>query len=149
LFRFPAVLMLAMAIAGCTVPTGLAPGLVARMDAPGAQLDRQSALQIVNQYRTTRGSAPLAPDPALDREAERLARQYAETGSPPARPATASVMRVSAGYSSFAETFSGWRAAPADAEGLSSPQATRAGLGVAYNPNSDYGVYWILLASPN
>jgi uncharacterized protein YkwD len=54
-------------------------------------------------------------------------------------------MRVSAGYANFAETFSGWRNSPADAAAIADASATKAGLGVAYDANSTYGVYWVLV----
>jgi uncharacterized protein YkwD len=55
-----------------------------------------------------------------------------------------SVMKLSAGYATFADTFSGWRNSAADAAGLAA-QGNKAGLGVAYNAASSYGVYWVLV----
>ncbi len=141
-FAFAAVLGLAACSSG---GGGLAPGLAQRMDAPGAQLDRREALNLVNQFRQSRGVPPLAADPALDGEAQQLAASYAATGTAPQMPQSASAMRVSAGYANFAETFSGWRNTPRDAEALINPQNTRAGIGVAADPNSTYGVHWVML----
>lgn len=135
----------ALALAGCTSGGGLAPGLVARMDQPGANFDRMAALAILNDYRSTTGAAPLAADAGLDANARTLATAYANTGTAPAIPAGAVAMRVSAGYATFAETFSGWRNSPADAQVLATESASRAGLGVAYDADSAYGVYWVLL----
>lgn len=138
---------LALALAGCMSGGGggLAPGLVARMDQPGANFDRATALAILNDYRSSTGTAPLAADSGLDANAQTLAAAYAKTGRAPIMPAGAVAMRLSAGYATFAETFSGWRNAPADAPVLAAGSATRAGLGVAYDANSTYGVYWVLL----
>jgi uncharacterized protein YkwD len=124
---------------------GLAPGLVSQINAPGAQMDRQAALGIINQYRATRGVAPLTADPALDAQAQTVAAQYASTGNPPARPAGATDMRLSAGYTNFAETFSGWRNSPADADVLAQGDARRAGFAAVYEPNSAYGAHWVVL----
>ena len=124
---------------------GLAPGLVAQINAPGAQMDRSAALGIINQYRATRGVAPLSADPALDAQAQTVAAQYASTGNPPARPAGATNMRLSAGYTNFAETFSGWRNSPADADVLALAEARRAGFAAVYDPNSAYGTHWVML----
>lgn len=124
---------------------GLAPGLVSQISAPGAQMDRQAALGIINQYRATRGVAPLSADPALDAQAQTVATQYASTGTPPARPAGAANMRLSAGYTNFAETFSGWRNSPADANVLAQADARRAGFAAVYDPNSAYGAHWVML----
>jgi uncharacterized protein YkwD len=138
----------ALALAGCTGgPAGeaLAPGLSARMDAPGASLDRAQAVGIVNAYRATNGIAPLTHDAGLDGTAQALVDQYAATGTAPKTPAGMASMKLSAGYSTFAETFSGWRNNPADAAGLTIASATKAGVAVAFNPNSSYGVYWVMV----
>ncbi len=122
----------------------LAPGLSARMDQPGASLDKAQAIGIVNAYRATTGLPPLTPDPALDGTAQALANQYAQTGTPPTTPQGLAGMKLSAGYATFAETFSGWRNNPADAAGLRA-NASRAGVAVAFNPTSSYGIHWVLV----
>ncbi len=147
----PAALVLAAAglalsacsMGGSTAGLALAPGLSARMDQPGASLDRAQAIDIINAYRATNGLAPLRHDPALDGTAQALATQYAQTGTPPQTPQELVGMKLSAGYSTFADTFSGWRNNPADAAGLRA-NATRAGVAVAFNPASTYGVHWVL-----
>jgi len=124
---------------------GIAPGLVARMDAPGAALDKNASIGILNQYRATAGAQPLRLDAGLDATAQALANEYAQTGTAPKTPSGATTIRVSAGYSTFAETFSGWRNSPDDARVLADHNLGRAGIGVAYSPNSGYGVYWVLV----
>ncbi|MDB5561358.1 MAG: SCP-like extracellular protein [Hyphomicrobiales bacterium] len=145
--RLATAAVLVLGLAACMGETagGLAPALVARMDAPGANLDRAGALDIVNQYRSTTGSGHLTSDSALETQAQALASQYAASGTAPKKPDGVAAMRVSAGYPTFAETFSGWRNSGADAVVLSTPTATKGGIGVAYNANSGYGVYWVLL----
>lgn len=146
--RFLAALACVAGLAACTgAPSGggLAPGLVARIDSPSAQMDRGAALAIINQYRATRGAAPLVADAALDAQAQALASQYAGSGTPPARPGSVTAMRLSAGYENFAETFSGWRNSPADADVLAMGAARRAGFAAVYNPNSAYGTHWVML----
>lgn len=136
-------------LAACSgAPSGggaLAPGLVAQVASPGAQMDRHAALDIVNQYRATRGVAPLAADAGLEAQAQSVAAQYAGSGNPPARPADAAAMRLSAGYTNFAETFSGWRNSPADANVLAQADARRVGFAAVYDPNSAYGTHWVML----
>lgn len=146
-----AALAASMAIAACSMgglaPSSglaLAPGLSARMDQPGAVLDRAQAIGIINAYRATNGLPALIPDPALDGTAQALATQYAQTGTPPTTPQDLAGMKLSAGYATFAETFSGWRNNPADAAGLRT-NATRAGVAVAFNPTSSYGIHWVLV----
>jgi uncharacterized protein YkwD len=139
----------AAVIAACSMGGGgaglaLAPGLTARMDQPGAQLDRAQALSIVNAYRATNGLPALVADSALDGTAQVLANQYAQTNTPPKTPQDITVMKLSAGYATFADTFSGWRNNPADAAGLRA-NATKAGIGMAFNPASAYGVHWVVI----
>jgi uncharacterized protein YkwD len=152
----PAILPLAaivagMALAACSMGGGgsgtaiaLAPGLAARMDQPGANLDRAQAIAMVNAYRATNGLPALTPDAALDGTAQALANQYAQTGTPPRAPQDLTVMKLSAGYATFAETFSGWRNSPTDAVALKAT-ATKAGVAAAFNATSTYGVHWVLV----
>ena len=150
----PAILPLAALVAGLTIaacsmggasaPIALSPGLSARMDQPGASLDRAQAIGMINAYRATNGLPALTPDAALDGTAQALANQYAQTGTPPRAPQELTVMKLSAGYASFAETFSGWRNSPADAVALKAT-ATKAGIAVAFNAASTYGVHWVLV----
>ena len=134
-----------LGLAACSAPSGLAPGLTARMDAPGAQLDRAEALNIVNQFRATRNAPALIADADLNTQAQTLAAQYASSGNRPAKPDSVAAMRISAGYATFAETFSGWRSTEADARALLDAEHKRAGIGVAYSANSTYGVHWVML----
>lgn len=115
------------------------------MDQPGASLNRAEALGILNHYRATAGSPALAADAGLDTTAQKLAADYARTGQSPRLPAGALAIRISAGYPTFAETFSGWRNVAADAAAIATAGARRAGLAVTYDANSTYGVYWVLL----
>jgi uncharacterized protein YkwD len=147
LARLLAAGLAAAALASCSAGGGaaLSSGLTQRMDQPGASLNRAEALGIVNHFRAASGSSQLTADASLDSTAQSLATAYAQSGAAPKSPAGAIGMRTSAGYPNFAETFSGWRNSPEDASVLTTGTATKAGLGVAYDPNSTYGVYWVLL----
>lgn len=140
----------ALAMAGCasfgggSSPEALAPALSARMDQPNATLDTQQAIGLVNAYRATRNMPPLVADAGLNGTAQALANQYAQTNNAPGKPQALAQMKLSAGYATFAETFSGWRNNATDAAGLAAP-AGKAGLAVAYNPASSYGTYWVLV----
>lgn len=138
------LLVSACSMGGAATPIALAPGLSARMDQPGASLDRAQAIAVINAYRATAGLPALTPDAGLDGTAQALANQYAQTGTPPKTPQDLTVMKLSAGYATFAETFSGWRNNPADAVGLKAG-ATKAGIAVAFNAASSYGVHWVLV----
>jgi hypothetical protein len=90
---------------------------------------------------------------ALNQLAERAAAKYAAEGntngalSLVAGESQASAL-FSAGYDNFADTFSGWRGAARDVKTLSQPNATKAGLAVKYDANSNFGTHWVLLVSP-
>ena len=141
---------LALVLAGCSSfggpswPGALSAGLSARMDQPNATLDSQQAIDLINAYRATRNMPPLMADAGLNGTAQALANQYAQTGTAPTKPQNLAQMKLSAGYATFAETFSGWRNNAADAVGLAAP-ATKAGVAAAYNPGSSYGIYWVLV----
>ena len=137
---------LAFTLAACSSGGGaLSPGLAQRMDMPGAQLNRVEALGIINGYRTTTGAAAVVEDAGLDATAQQLATQYAKTGKQPPKPTGATQIRYSAGYFTFAETFSGWRNSPIDAPALVDKTSTKAGLAAIYDSASPYGVYWVIV----
>ena len=139
-------LVAVLALGACASGGGaLSPGLAQRMDMPGAQLNRAEALGIVNNYRAQSGAGVLVEDAGLDAQAQQLAQQYARTGKQPAKPAGTLDIRYSAGYFTFAETFSGWRNSPTDAPALLDKAVTKAGIASVYSAGSPYGVYWVIL----
>lgn len=150
-FARPIACLLAAGLAALAVTScspgggGLSAGLAQRMDQPGASLNRAEALGIINHFRSTTGAGQLAADAGLDSQAQALAAAYAKSGTTPKRPDGLVGVRSSAGYANFAETFSGWRNSPEDATVLTDRAATKGGVGVAYDANSTYGVYWVLL----
>ena len=143
--RLSAIALALFCVGGLAACSGAPSSTGGQINVPGAQMDRQAALGIINQYRAVRGAAPLSADPALDAQAQSVAAQYASTGNPPTRPAGTTNMRLSAGYTNFAETFSGWRNSPADADVLAQGDARRAGFAAVYEPNSAYGAHWVML----
>ena len=138
-------LVLLSGLAACSSGAALSPGLAARMDVPGAQLNRVEAIGIVNNYRSQSGAGALTEDAGLDAQAQQLATQYAKTGKQPAKPTGTVQIRYSAGYFTFAETFSGWRNSPTDAPALVDKSATKAGVAAIYDAASPYGVYWVIV----
>ena len=134
-----------LVLSACGSTIALAPGLTARMDAAGAKLDTATALGLINHLRTTRGAPELANDPALEAAAQEAANAYARSGKSPAKPDGASAILTSAGYVTFAETFSGWRSSTGDTNALSDSRMHRAGLAVTWSGSSEFGSYWVLL----
>ena len=136
---------LALTVAGCSTGGGLSSGLTARMDEGGARLNTSEAIGIINSYRSTVGVGPLVEDPALSATASTMAASYAKTGRQQSKPDGTIEIRYSAGYATFAETFSGWRNSGQDSQVMSGRTATRAGIAVVYEPTSPYGVYWVVI----
>lgn len=145
LARTACATLVVLALAACGGGGGLPFGLSQRMDSPGATLDRAQALTMINQYRTSVGVAPLADDPTLDAAAQAAASAYAKTGRQTPKPEGTIQIRYSAGYATFADTFSGWRNSPSDSAALTDKIARRAGLAVTYEAESPYGVYWVMI----
>jgi uncharacterized protein YkwD len=136
-----------LALAGCSTGGGLSAGLTQRMDQQGVQLNRAEAIGIINAYRATVGVRALVEDPSLSATAATMAANYAKTGRQASKPDGTLEIRYSAGYSTFAETFSGWRNSGQDSLVMSGGGATRAGIAVVYEPTSPYGVYWVVIVA--
>ena len=145
LARIALVVAFAMSAAACSTGGQLSSGLTARMDQGGAQLNKGEALGIINHYRSTVGVGPLTEDPALSATAATMAAAYAKTGRQASKPDGTIEIRYSAGYATFAETFSGWRNSGQASQVMSGKTPTRAGIAVVYEPTSPYGVYWVVI----
>lgn len=146
LSRLALIVALSAALAACSGGgSSLSPGLSARMDVAGAQLNRSEALGIINNYRATQGLPPLSNDPALDAIAQNAVTSYARTGRQSPVPEGATEIRYAAGSSNFADTFSGWRGQDDKPAALTSNRVTRAGLATVYDANTPYGIYWALV----
>ncbi|ACA17469.1 SCP-like extracellular [Methylobacterium sp. 4-46] len=160
--RFAALAGLALALASCAgnevarqTPPG--PSLYWPMTSASAQLDLDTARDMIGAYRRNKGLPALALDPGLQRLAETESAAMAAAD----RPSQTDIVRtvaarmgfaapqanLSAGYHTLAEAFSGWRDSPAHNAVLLSPEATRMGIATAYAPGSKYKVYWTLLVA--
>lgn len=159
-----AALIAALATAACSatpVPVEAPPKFYQRLDAAGRSLDLPSSFAMINLYRSNAGQPPLQPDPALQRLAEAAAARMAAENrvlteadlTLPAAFATEGIKarsfttNLSAGYRTFAETFSGWREAKLQNAHMLSPGPRRAGLATAWRPGSKYEVFWVLIVA--
>lgn len=154
----PVLLAAALAaLAGCNpdTPATTQPTFYQRLD-EGASLDQATALSMINAHRARTGLAPLTLDAGLSQEARRRAASVAETdtstwGETPVVAASASagsaqrLERVSAGYRTFAEAFSGWRDSPQHNKVMLSPSGRRLGIAAVDRPGTKYRVYWGLI----
>ena len=149
------MLLVGLGVAACsTGPQPEVSAIYTRLDKSGSTLDTSAALSMINAYRQSKRLAPLSEDQSLSSEAatiaSRAAREDKSTfGEMPdmAQGATASArfLRVSAGYYSVAEAFSGWRGVPQHDAAMLAPNATRLGIATALAPNAKYKVYWTLI----
>ena len=158
--RRVAALLLVGLLGACTVAgpgTDPTPSCDQRLD-QGAVLDSQAAAGMVNAWRVRNGLPSLTPDPTLAEEARRRAGSVAETdtaswGEPPVLAAQHAVTgglrleRVSAGYRTLAEAFSGWRGSPPHNAVMLAPGARRIGIGAMYRPGTKYQVYWTIIVA--
>ncbi len=153
-WRIAAAVLIASALAGCASapPESPAPtrGLYARLDHKGVAYDEAAAISLVNAYRAKQGLAPLTADARLhDLAAEHAGRAGREDRSvfgevPNLTGPGGTAMRISAGYLTTAEAFSGWRAVPVHDRAMLDPAARRVGIAAVHVPGSKYRVYWAL-----
>jgi len=134
--------------------TGSTPALYARLDQAGQSFDPAISVSMINGYRRDRGLSPLILDQNLSQEAQMRASAAAEAdkSTPGEVPALKNeetpdgkTIRLSAGYRTAAEAFSGWRDVPAHNAALVSKQASRIGIAAYYVPSSRYKIYWALV----
>lgn len=149
---------LALVLAACAgerAPSGDGPSFYRRID-EGAALDEEAALSLVNAHRARNGAPPLSLDPALTAQARLRAASVAQTdtstwGEVPkvapvaARQGEVRRERVSAGYRTLAEAFSGWRDSPPHNAVLLERSGTRLGIAAVDRPGTKYRVYWAII----
>ncbi|MFM8701888.1 MAG: CAP domain-containing protein [Hyphomicrobiales bacterium] len=130
--------------------------LYTRLDQAGQSFDPALSVSMINGYRRDRGLPPLVFDATLAREAELRASNAAKAdrSTPGEVPDIKNeetpdgrTIRLSAGYRTAAEAFSGWRDVPAHNAALLSRQATRIGVAAHYWPSSRYRMYWAIVTS--
>lgn len=157
------VLALVLALAGCISEDARPPvtrsHLYDRLD-EGSQLDAGAARDMINAYRSRSGLPALALDAELSSDARQKATDWADRdrsswGETP-KPAAAGPLqapgawredKVSAGYRTLAEAFSGWRDQPQHNALMLSPQAQRLGIAAIHAPASKYKVYWAMVVA--
>lgn len=145
------------ACASNTPTTPAVPALYLPLASNTAQVDTETARDMISSYRRNHGAGPLTVDPELQKLAETEVAAMAAADRPSkAQTVKAAVTRLgysdvnanlSAGYHTLAEAFSGWRESPPHNATMLDPQATRMGIATAYAPGSKYKVYWALLTA--
>ncbi len=133
------------------------PALYLPLASNTAQVDTETARDMISSYRRNHGAGPLTVDPELQKLAETEVAAMAAADRPSkAQTVKAAVTRLgysdvnanlSAGYHTLAEAFSGWRESPPHNATMLDSQASRMGIATAYAPGSKYKVYWALLTA--
>lgn len=163
--RFVALLALPLAVllAGCAGESRRTGPLdarsVERLNA--VHLDPAEAGRILNAYRASKGLAPVRPDPKLmamaQHQADAMARgnslSHDVGGSFTARVHGSGLDSVRAaenlggGYYSTQEAFEGWQRSAGHNTNLLMPEATRYGIALAKNPETQYRAWWALVVA--
>ncbi|SON57492.1 Cysteine-rich secretory protein family protein [Hartmannibacter diazotrophicus] len=159
----PLFLALSASLAACSTPEPprQKPSIYESMARPGAKVDQAKAVEMISQYRIANGAGPLKTDPKLVKIAQDYAEAMAKSGDMThvLQPYGSLLKRlrdagyaykiagenIAAGQYTLADVFSEWRQSPRHDAGMKSADKTVMGIGVAYNPNSKYKVYWCLI----
>ena len=152
--RILSVLCVVSVLAACSTPPQQQSQdtLYTRLEQAGTQLDPVAAVSLINAYRRANGLVPLELDGDLMRAAEQAADKAAREdrstfGEMPHLPQAAgrpAQIKLSAGYLTMAEAFSGWRDVPLYNRALLSREARRLGIAAIRAPQGKYRVYWAL-----
>jgi len=160
------LLMLAVALAGCTINSGIVGGIRSRpLAVTAVSVDAGAAANLISGYRATRGLSPVGVDGRLTRIAAEHARRMASAnrlthvlpgeGSFQRRlavggfDAAVAAENIGAGYKSLAEALAGWQGSPEHDANLLRAGVSLIGIAVFQAPESDYKTYWsLVLAEP-
>ena len=152
--RIFSMAVVSVGLAACSTPPQpqVQDTLYVRLEQAGAQLDPVAGASLINAYRRANGLPPLQLDGELMRAAEvaadRAAREDRSTfGEMPQLPLSAgrpAHVKLSAGYLTMAEAFSGWRDVPLYNKALLSRDARSLGIAAIRAPQGKYRVYWAL-----
>ncbi|ALK08067.1 CAP domain-containing protein [Blastochloris viridis] len=138
-----------------------APGYNASLTKPGAKLDRQLAVELVNSFRASNGLGGLAPDPQLNALAEEQARAMVAAGKLSHEIGGALTTRlrrggyrftsagenIAAGQDTLLDVFGGWRASPGHRSVMLTRDVTRIGIAAVQAPNSAYKIFWAMIVA--
>jgi uncharacterized protein YkwD len=154
---------LALLAAGCAGEPRRATPLDARATQRLATvtLDPAEATRIFNAYRASQGLGPVRLDPALtamaQRQADAMARantlSHDAAGSFASRvhaaglDASRAAENLGGGYYSTEEAFAGWRASSGHDANLRMKEATRFGIALAKDPQTQYRAWWALVVA--
>lgn len=146
------------------IATGLLGGFPAAAHASGDEISAARLLSLINQYRTTRGRAPLAADTALATVARRhgedmATRAYFAHVTPEGGDLghrlwnvgysfSVAAENLARGYPDAAAVLAGWQGSPGHHANLLRDDVSVAGIGVATVENERAGgPVWVLVVA--
>jgi uncharacterized protein YkwD len=128
-----------------------------------AGFDDSAALRLINNYRSTKGLAPLSLDPQATAAAEVLAKDMAKhdhmshtgpNGQDVGKRLLAAGYsysiaseNVGVGQGTVEETFEGWKASPANSRNMLLANAKHIGIAVENRPDSQHKTFWVLVVA--
>ncbi len=126
-------------------------------------LDASAALRLVNDYRSTKGLAPLSLDPQATAAAQVLVKDMAQHDRMShAGPGGQNVGQrlLAAGYSyglaaenvgvgqaSAGDAIEGWKKSPANSRNMLLPGAKHIGIAYEYKPDTQHKTFWALVVA--
>jgi uncharacterized protein YkwD len=127
--------------------------------------DESAALRLINNYRSTKGLAPLSIDPQATAAAEILAKDMAKhdrmshigpNGQDVGKRLLASGYsfsmaseNVGVGQATIEDTVDGWKASPANSRNMLLANARHIGIAYEGRPDSQHKTFWVLvIAAP-
>ncbi len=126
-------------------------------------LDASAALRLINNYRSTKGLAPLSLDPQAAAAAEVLAKDMAKhdhmshtgpNGQDVGKRLLAAGYdysiaseNVAVGLATIEETVDGWKASPANSRNMLLAKAKHIGIAYETRPDSQHKTFWVLVVA--
>ncbi len=125
-----------------------------------AALDANEALRLINDYRASKGLAPLSIDAHATAAAEILAKDMAKHDRMSTSGLDLGKRLLSAGYSyglaaenasvglaSIGETIDSWKKKPENSRNMLLPTAKHIGIAYEYKPDTKHKTFWALVVA--
>ncbi|MBL4875504.1 MAG: CAP domain-containing protein [Cohaesibacteraceae bacterium] len=141
------------------------PHFYTRLDRQYAQINHQSALDLINAYRLKHGKSILSLNDKLNQAAQIQSTRMADAGQVTHAIGrdgklsrrlksvgylySSAAENIGAGYWTLAEAFSGWRDSPGHNKNMLLDDVSELGIATVYHANKKYKVFWtMIVASP-
>ncbi|MHA1559557.1 MAG: CAP domain-containing protein [Alphaproteobacteria bacterium] len=157
--RRVAALAIGLALAGCTTELALEGEVISNPAVAPVNVDPADAARLLNQVRSSEGLSPVVVSPTLNAIAQGYADVLARAGvvSHTIDGVFADRLRaggyvwvvagenLGGGYRTLEEAFQRWRASPSHNANLLTPEIDEIGIATAFNVESPYRTFWVLI----